>query len=69
MIIGVSKEIKTAENRVGATPAGVDVLVKAGHQVPLIGWATTRFRWARVNMADAMNPAAAARDALTAKMA
>jgi len=32
MIIGVSKEIKTAENRVGATPAGVDMLVKAGHQ-------------------------------------
>jgi alanine dehydrogenase len=33
MIIGVSKEIKTAENRVGATPAGVDMLVKAGHKV------------------------------------
>lgn len=33
MIIGVSKEIKTAENRVGATPAGVDMLVKAGHEV------------------------------------
>ena len=32
MIIGVSKEIKTAENRVGATPAGVDMLVRAGHQ-------------------------------------
>ncbi len=33
MIIGVSKEIKTAENRVGATPAGVDMLLKAGHKV------------------------------------
>jgi alanine dehydrogenase len=33
MIIGVSREIKTAENRVGATPAGVDMLVKAGHKV------------------------------------
>jgi len=33
MIIGVPKEIKTAENRVGATPAGVDALVKAGHKV------------------------------------
>ena len=33
MIIGVSKEIKTAENRVGATPAGVDMLVRAGHKV------------------------------------
>ncbi|MBL7184412.1 MAG: alanine dehydrogenase [Anaerolineae bacterium] len=33
MIIGVSKEIKTAENRVGATPAGVDMLVRAGHRV------------------------------------
>lgn len=33
MIIGVPKEIKTGENRVGATPAGVDALVKAGHEV------------------------------------
>ena len=33
MIVGVPKEIKTAENRVGATPAGVDMLVKAGHKV------------------------------------
>jgi alanine dehydrogenase len=33
MIIGVPKEIKTAENRVGATPAGVDMLAKAGHKV------------------------------------
>lgn len=33
MIIGIPKEIKAQENRVGMTPAGVDVLVKAGHQV------------------------------------
>lgn len=33
MIIGVPKEIKTAENRVGSTPAGVDMLVKTGHKV------------------------------------
>ena len=33
MIIGVPKEIKTAENRVGATPAGVNMLAKAGHKV------------------------------------
>lgn len=33
MIIGVSKEIKNNENRVGLTPAGADSLVKAGHKV------------------------------------
>ena len=33
MIIGVSKEIKNNENRVGLTPAGVEALVKAGHKV------------------------------------
>jgi len=33
MIIGVSKEIKNNENRVGLTPAGADALVKAGHKV------------------------------------
>ncbi len=31
MIIGVPKEIKVQENRVGMTPAGVDALVHAGH--------------------------------------
>ncbi len=31
MIIGVPKEIKNNENRVGLTPAGVSALVKAGH--------------------------------------
>ena len=33
MIIGVAKEIKNNENRVGLTPAGADELVKAGHTV------------------------------------
>lgn len=33
MIIGVSKEIKNNENRVGLTPAGVEALVRAGHRV------------------------------------
>nr|WP_320997881.1 alanine dehydrogenase [Bacteroides intestinalis] len=33
MIIGVPKEIKNNENRVGMTPAGVDELVKRGHTV------------------------------------
>ncbi|MBR5914257.1 MAG: alanine dehydrogenase [Selenomonadaceae bacterium] len=33
MIIGVSKEIKNTENRVGLTPAGAEALIKAGHTV------------------------------------
>lgn len=33
MIIGIPKEIKNNENRVGATPAGVKELVKHGHTV------------------------------------
>lgn len=33
MIIGVPKEIKNNENRVGLTPAGVSAFQKAGHQV------------------------------------
>jgi alanine dehydrogenase len=33
MIIGVPKEIKNNENRVGLTPAGVSALCKAGHTV------------------------------------
>ena len=31
MIIGVPKEIKNNENRVGMTPSGVAELVKRGH--------------------------------------
>jgi alanine dehydrogenase len=33
MIVGVPKEIKDNENRVGITPSGVQALVQAGHQV------------------------------------
>lgn len=33
MIIGVPKEIKNNENRVGMTPAGVQEMVKRGHVV------------------------------------
>ncbi len=33
MVIGVPKEIKNNENRVGITPAGVHVLVQHGHKV------------------------------------
>src|ERR1043166_1880875 len=33
MIIGVPKEIKNNENRVGATPGGIAELVKNGHSV------------------------------------
>jgi alanine dehydrogenase len=33
MIVGVPKEIKTAENRVAMVPAGVDSLVQKGHKV------------------------------------
>jgi alanine dehydrogenase len=33
MIIGVPKEIKKAENRVAATPAGVMSFTSAGHTV------------------------------------
>ena len=33
MIIGVPKEIKVQEYRVGMTPAGVDTLIKQGHTV------------------------------------
>ena len=33
MIIGIPKEIKNNENRVGMTPAGVAELTRRGHQV------------------------------------
>jgi alanine dehydrogenase len=33
MIIGILKEIKSEENRICMTPAGVEVMVKSGHQV------------------------------------
>jgi len=33
MIVGIPKEIKSSENRVGITPAGVNILINAGHEV------------------------------------
>ncbi len=33
MIVGIPKEIKSAENRVCMTPAGVEVMIKSGHEV------------------------------------
>ena len=33
MRIGIPREIKSGENRVAATPAGVKAFVKAGHEV------------------------------------
>ena len=33
MIIGIPKEIKNNEYRVGLLPVGVEVLTKTGHQV------------------------------------
>ena len=33
MIVGVPKEVKDHESRVGVTPAGVKALVEAGHEV------------------------------------
>ena len=33
MIIGIPKEIKNNENRVGLTPAGAQELTKRGHKV------------------------------------
>jgi alanine dehydrogenase len=33
MLVGVPKEVKAYENRVGMTPAGVSSMVKAGHKV------------------------------------
>ena len=33
MIVGILKEIKSEEHRVSMTPAGVEVMVKSGHEV------------------------------------
>ena len=33
MIVGVPKEVKTAENRVAMIPAGVETLIAHGHTV------------------------------------
>ncbi len=39
MIVGVPKEIKEAENRVGLTPAGAQALLARGHRVLVQAWA------------------------------
>ena len=44
MIIGVPKEIKNNENRVGMTPAGVAELVKKGHTVYVLSSPTRLLR-------------------------
>ncbi|WP_028989374.1 alanine dehydrogenase [Thermithiobacillus tepidarius DSM 3134] len=55
MIIGIPREIKDHEYRVGATPAGVRALVQAGHQVRI-----ERGAGARIGFGDALYAAAGA---------
>ena len=45
MIIGVPKEIKNNENRVGMTPAGVAELVKRGHTVYVTAYGRRKQRF------------------------
>jgi alanine dehydrogenase len=59
MIIGIPKEIKNHEYRVGATPAMVRALVQAGHQVSvqtqagaIIGYTDEMFRAAGARIVD-----------------
>jgi len=59
MRIGVPKEIKEMENRVGATPAGVAELVRNGHQVFVekdsglgSGFSNSEYQEAGANMVD-----------------
>jgi alanine dehydrogenase len=61
MIIGIPKEIKNHEYRVGATPAMVRALVEAGHQVLVQANAGTK-----IGFTDAMYTAAGARIVATA---
>jgi alanine dehydrogenase len=61
MIIGIPKEIKNHEYRVGATPAMVRALVEAGHQVLVQANAGTK-----IGFSDAMYTAAGARIVATA---
>jgi alanine dehydrogenase len=56
MLIGVPKEIKNHEYRVGVTPAGAHALVMRGHEVVVESGAG-----ARVGFADAAYPSAGAR--------
>jgi alanine dehydrogenase len=68
--IGVPKEIKTHEHRVGMTPAGVRELVQHGHQVVVehaagIGYDDGAYRKAGATVLDTMAqapPASPTRD-------
>lgn len=62
MIIGIPKEIKNHEYRVGATPAMVRALVEAGHQVSVETKAGTQ-----IGFTDEMFQAAGARIVASAK--
>jgi len=62
MIIGIPKEIKNHEYRVGATPAGVRELVNAGHQVFV-----EKHAGAAIEFADEQYVAAGAKILNTAK--
>ena len=42
MKIGIPKEIKNNENRVGMTPAGVAEFIRHGHEVMAYGWREQR---------------------------
>ena len=60
MHIGIPKEIKTQENRVGLTPAAVEQLVRSGHAVSVehhaglgSGYADTEYANAGATLADA----------------
>lgn len=61
MIIGIPKEIKNHEYRVGATPAMVRLLVEAGHKVVV-----EKNAGAAIGITDAMFKAAGAKIAATA---
>jgi alanine dehydrogenase len=62
MLIGIPKEIKDHEYRVGATPAGVRELVNAGHQVLV-----EKNAGAAIDFADAQYVAAGAKIVASAK--
>lgn len=53
MIVGLLKEIKAEEHRVGMTPAGVEMLRKNGHQVLVERGAGERSGWADVQYQQA----------------
>jgi alanine dehydrogenase len=56
MIVGIPREIKTNENRVAITPAGVSALVKAGHRVIIEAGAGTESGLPDQDYADADAP-------------